>query len=126
MTKGAILTYPYKSQPQIDPRTRQRMGRPFIALIDSGSDRNLFPSTLGEIMEMKIKSGKIRPIMGIGGKIIFAYMHEIKLYLGSECFVTRADFTYEQEVPLLGRDGFFNYFRRISLFEKEMKIELEV
>jgi len=33
--------------------------------------------------------------------------------------------TPEQKVPLLGRNGFFNYFKKVVFKEKEKEVELE-
>jgi len=94
-------------------------------LVDSGSDFNLFPASWGENVGMNIKKGKYNPIGGIGNSKIDAYRHEIKLYVGSDKFTTQADFSYEQNTPLLGREGFFNLFKDTSFNEKERYVQLE-
>ncbi len=94
----------------------------FQALVDSGSDKNLFPAKLGEFMRIDVKKGKARNIMGIGGKNIVAYTHKVKLYIAKLNFDMQVDFSYEQEMPLLGRDGFFNLFKHISFSEKMKEV----
>jgi len=121
---GKRLVYKYLEFPQRDPKTGQlvsiyrpfikvmfsfghTLSRPFHALIDSGSDRNLLPASLGEMIGMKVKTGKSRTILGIGKANIVAYSHKVKLYIGGLDFDVTIDFSYEQEVLILGRKGFF-------------------
>lgn len=96
----------------------------FNCLLDSGSDFNLFPAKLGELMHLSITKGKRKEIHGIGDSVIIAYTHQVKLYLGPTYFLTNVDFAYGQTTPLLGRDGFFDHFKTISFNEKEKFIEL--
>lgn len=93
------------------------------ALVDSGSDRNLFPAKLGELVNIDIRKGNVRPIEGIGNSSIRAYTHRIKIYIASYNFETEADFAYEQQSLLLGREGFFNFFKKIEFKEKEKSVE---
>lgn len=115
MPQTKKLAFDYFPFPKKDPRTGKivkeifypviplrisyghKLGRPFQALVDSGADRNLFP--------------------------IKAFTHKIKLYLGVEVFKTEADFSYEQGVPLLGRAGFFNLFKRVTFKESDRVVE---
>jgi len=86
------------------------VGWEFQALVDSGSDRNLLPAELGEDVGIDIMSGKLRRIQGIGkGNFVNAYAHKIKIFISNYSFDSEADFCYEQQAPLLGRDGFFNH-----------------
>ena len=48
-----------------------------LCLIDSGADRNLFPSSLGESVGIILKKGKIVEHRGIGGVSILAYRHKV-------------------------------------------------
>lgn len=102
----------YKSKPSWD----------FQALIDSGSDRNLFPASIGESVGIDVKSGNLRPIRGIGDHDIPAYTHKVKILIGPCNFEAEIDFSYEQKMPLLGRDGFFDAFKDISFNQKAKKV----
>lgn len=102
-----------------------RLGRPFHSLVDSGAERNLFPADLGEILSMKVRKGKSIDILGIGGVQIKGYTHKIRLYVGTVSFSTEADFSYQQQVPLLGRTGFFNLFKRVVFDENKKILDLE-
>jgi hypothetical protein len=102
----------YKDKPSWD----------FQALVDSGSDRNLFPAEIGETIGMDIKSGNRRPIRGIGDHDIMAYTHKVKILAAGKTFEAEIDFSYEQKSPLLGRSGFFNFFKEICFNEKVLEI----
>ena len=144
MSTSRKLTFPYLSIPKRDPKTKEiigdvyypvvpirvsyghKLGRAFHALIDSGAGRNLFPAELGEMVGINIKKGKISEILGIGGVVIKGFSYKIKIYVGTRSFRTMADFSYEQQVPLLGREGFFDLFDKILFKQKERIVELEV
>lgn len=97
---------------------------PVNCLLDSGADKNLFPAQWGEAVGIEIKSGEIITHYGIGSKDIKCFRHKATLFIGAYKFETEADFSFEQSFPLLGRDGFFRYFKRITFHEKEHLIEL--
>jgi len=104
----------------------KKHSRIFHALVDSGSDRNLFPAGLGESIGLDIKSGKERPIYGIGNAKLTAYGHNVLLHLGSGEFKTIVDFSYEQNMPLLGRRGFFDIFKRVEFRERKREVEFKL
>lgn len=135
--------YHYLPNPRKDPKTGKIIGQiyyPVIpiklgykhhifkylinSLVDSGSDRNLFPAEIGENLGIKIKNEFCQEIGGIGGIKIIAFAHEVKIYLGSFVIDTFVDFAYEQKVPLLGRNGFFNYFKTVTFKEKSNVLEI--
>lgn len=139
------LSFNYVPFPTVDPEKKNIIGqifRPLIpvrigykynlfrnpinALLDSGSDRNLFPSYVGEEIGIRIKKGKYQNVGGIGGVGIKAFTHPVKIFVGSHSFETFIDFSYEQQVPILGRIGFFNYFDKVIFKEKKRVIEIEV
>ena len=103
---------------------KHKLGRLINALTDSGSDRNLFPAAYGELVGIPVKKGKLIDITGIGNISIKAYRWEIKLYVGSTAFITLVDFSYEQQIPLLGRNGFFNKFSEVIFRDKTKEIIL--
>lgn len=94
-------------------------------LVDSDADKNLFPAEWGERVRIKIKSREEVIHYRIGKKDVKAYRHKVKPYIGGYNFETEADFSYEHQFPLLGREGFFKYFKRIIFHEKERFVELE-
>lgn len=90
---------------------------PFDALIDSGSDRNLFPLYFAKFLGITFK-GRPKKIYGIGDNFIEAYTAKISIWLSKKEYKTEADFSSQQRAPLLGRDGFFNLFKSIKFNEK--------
>lgn len=104
---------------------------PVSCLLDSGADRNLFPAHWGESLGIKVKETKFHTTFGIGNQPpIIVYPHKgIKFYVGNELgtkivFNSDIDFCYEHQIPILGREGFFKYFKRIS-FLNNFEVELE-
>src|SRR3989344_2613290 len=113
--KGEKSTLP---KPFIDIQVNYRHQRMIgiRALVDSGSDYNLFPGAICEALGIKIKKGKLLPIYGIGMKEpIPAYRHfGIKIFMEGMNFDTFADFSLEHEVSILGQNGFFDKFEKIT------------
>lgn len=106
---------------------KHKLGKVAVdCLTDSGADINLFPADWGESVGINIKKGGKQIINGIGAIGVESFVHEVKIYLGADIsFITKANFSYSQEIPLLGRTGFFNHFKRVSFFENDRILELE-
>lgn len=98
---------------------------PIKCLIDSGAGRNLFPAELGILLGIDIESGVPIVHQGIGKDTLKAYTHNISLFVGIFSFDTEVDFSYEHSFPLLGRYGFFEYFRKVMFNEEEKMVELQ-
>ena len=137
-----ITACPYTFPPKQNPKTKkitkgvflpiipvrlnhnhQLFPNPINALLDSGSERNLFPAFFAERLNINVKKGQIQPTRGIGTIIVTAYTHNIKICVRSICFDTQIDFSYEIDYPLLGRDGFFNKFKRVTFNGKCVELE---
>jgi len=97
---------------------------PVNCILDSGSDRNLFPGWFAKNIGINLKKGKKKIIRGIGAMGITAYEHEVDIYVEDKKFKTTIDFSDDQQVGLLGRSGFFNLFQKIIFKEKNKIIEL--
>ncbi len=93
-------------------------------LFDTGSDRNLFPADWGRSLNLKIENNKKVKIGGIGDNEIIAYTHPVVLYVGTHKIVTEADFSDEQNMPLLGRIGFMDKVEEIIVNEKKRSIRI--
>mgnify|MGYP001591024877 CR=1 FL=1 len=132
----AKISFSYFVQDKLDPKTGQVIGhilRPYIpirlslhhgnptnyvnALVDSGSDRNLFLIQWGQILRVPFRKIKPVQIVGIGKAIITAYPYRVNVWVHNKKYETDADFSSQQETPLLGRSGFFNLFNEI-IFEE--------
>lgn len=119
--------YLYDQRPYIPIRLSYRHNFSKIetlCLLDSGADRNLFHSSLGESVGITIKKGKLVEHRGIGGISLLAYRHKIKLFVGTYSFETEADFSKDQTVSLLGRGGFFAFFKAITFKERDKVVNL--
>jgi hypothetical protein len=84
------------------------------ALIDSGSELCLFPSSLARALEICLKSGRQDWIKGIALDEIQTYLHKIGLTLrGEKTIEIEVGFLELDLIPdggLLGQDGFFDQF----------------
>jgi hypothetical protein len=98
--------------------------RSFTCLVDSGSDSNLFPAQIAELLKIKLTKDKAIIVYGIGKSKVTAYRHNLKIYMGAINFMADIDFAYQQPVPLLGRKGFFDNFKTVTFNEKEKFVEL--
>ncbi len=93
-------------------------------LFDTGSDRNLFPADWGRSLGLKIEKGKKVKIGGIGGKELIAYTHKVTLHIQGNKIITEADFSAEQNTPLLGRIGFMDKVTEIIINERKRYIKI--
>jgi hypothetical protein len=105
-----------------------QVGRSIYALVDSGSDISVFPAKYAEIYfkmsRKKIEKGKKVKIKGIGGSQIIGFKHNITLHALKFRLKTQVYFSYNQEVPILGRKGFFDKFKSVNFYENDKIIEL--
>lgn len=72
-------------RPMISIRISKGHGQisfPFDALIDSGSDRNLFPLKFATAIGIQFKKIKPKQIMGIGKVIVDAYSAKVNIWIG--------------------------------------------
>lgn len=97
----------------------------FPALIDSGADFSLFPAQMLDILGTELEAGKKRFVYGVGDHKIITYTHNLNITVGDYTFKTKIDFSRNQHVPLLGRSGFFDKFKRISFDQKGKMMKFE-
>lgn len=64
--------------------------------------------------------------MGIGNVSVLAYRHKVKIYVEGYNFNTFADFSEQQNIPLLGRITFAEHFKRVCLHGKDNKAYIEL
>ena len=140
---GKITGYSYLPRPYEDPETNilgeiyqpmiairiskdhGQLSLQFDALIDSGADRNLLPLRFATGAGIQFKKTKPRKIYGIGSGYIDAYTAKVNRWVGTKKYETMADFSPQQNVPILGRDGFFNLFKSIKFDESGKFVYLE-
>ena len=126
------MRFPYQERPRnpseafpnvtsrsvpIIPVTLSSKGQSFTmdALVDSGADNCIFPGMLGVGLGIEVQRGPKQKIFGLGGRVIEAHFHHVKLKVGNaECDVY-AGFTFDSIgiSGLLGQRGFFDHFRVI-------------
>lgn len=94
-------------------------------LLDSGADFNLLPADIGEKLGLKITKGKKVEHIGIGNIGVAAYSHSVKLFVKDHTFKTEIHFSYDHKIPLLGRHGFFAFFKRVTFNEEDLRVDLE-
>lgn len=100
----------------------------YQAIIDSGADLCIFHGQIGEILGLKIESGKLLKFSGISGQQLAAYFHDIELEVGGHKFNCYAGFSKEiDNMPygLLGQIGFFDLFNVIFDYNKQV-LELKL
>lgn len=116
--KETILPKPF-----IDVVINYKHGPMFsvTALVDSGSDTNLLPGSICPTLGINIKKGIRIPISGIGSREpVIAYRHfGVKMFVEGYSFETFVDFCEEQQVALLGQNGFFDKFKSITFKKLE-------
>lgn len=84
----------------------------YAALLDSGSDYNIFHGDIATYLGIKLTTGSRQNIMGIGGKIK-GYEHKLHLKIGAYKYLARLTFSNqlpENTLAVLGARGFFNQF----------------
>ncbi|PIV07904.1 hypothetical protein CO007_04050 [Candidatus Roizmanbacteria bacterium CG_4_8_14_3_um_filter_36_10] len=99
---------------------------PILCLIDSGADMNLFPAHMGESIGIDITKYPQSGTRGIGNAppIVTYKVPNIDLLIGYKAapdYLIKADvfFTPNQQIPLLGREGFFKFFKMVSFINNE-------
>lgn len=108
----------------------KRLDFSFDSIIDSGADYCVFPSQLGELIGLNVGLGKRLPTYGVGGQETL-FFHHIKctFIIGSEAwdFSCLAGFSRKMNhkgIGLLGRQGFFNLFKKVEFLEGQRKLIL--
>jgi hypothetical protein len=104
----------------------------YEALVDSGSDRNIFPSAIAELLGIDLAATKHVHYVGgvVAGERRPVYFHPIEIEvggLGGPAFMTSAGFMPEFSkggYGLLGRNGFFNEFTFVKFKDAEHVLEI--
>ena len=99
----------------------------YHAIIDSGADLCIFHAQIGEVLGLKIESGKLLNFNGISGQQLISYFHDIEIEVGGHKFNCYAGFSRDiDNMPygLLGQVGFFDLFNIVFDYKKQ-RIELK-
>jgi len=86
------------------------------AFFDTGADVSLAPYSVSEALGLDLSLGEKVTIGGVGGGTLTAYIHDVKVELGSISMVVPIAIAEDDSVPmLLGRYGFFDKIGMITL-----------
>ena len=98
-------------------------------MVDSGADICLFNQSVGEAIGIDIKSGKLREVFGVGGKVSLYYMHQVIIEVGKLKYKIDAGFMPDvagRVMPygLVGQKGFFeNFIVKFDLLKEEINLK---
>ena len=101
----------------------------YEVLVDSGADICLFNQSVGEAIGIDIKSGKLREVFGVGGKVSLYYMHQVIIEVGKLKYKIDAGFMPDvagRVMPygLVGQKGFFeNFIVKFDLLKEEINLK---
>lgn len=94
-----------------------------LALLDTGADWCLFPSSVGQYLQIQIEQGKKMEFRGVSG-FGLAYFHGVTLEIGGwehNCLVGFSADLDKMNVPaVLGQYGFFDHYEVNFDFKKEL------
>lgn len=105
---------------------KNKWSKNFIkALVDSGSDYNVFPSSFANGIGIDHKKGEYQKIVGVGGLLTDSYINFVKIKIENKEIETIIQFGEKIQTPLLGREGFFNYFDYLKFNTKRRFLEIK-
>jgi len=119
----------YVPKPFINLAVNYKRGEPRVikALVDSGADFNLFPGYVGDLLKINVKKGSKRNAVGIGGMQIESFFHEgVGIFIEGHKIETNAYFSYQQQIPILGQNGFFDKCNTVTFNRKEEEIIITI
>ena len=99
-----------------------------FALIDSGADFCLFQGSIGKYIGLDVASGEKKSLLGIKQEPVLIYFHNILLRISGQEIPCYTGFSFDLEkLPygILGQNGFFNQYKVILDYKKEI-VELEM
>ncbi|KKT84106.1 MAG: hypothetical protein UW82_C0027G0003 [candidate division WWE3 bacterium GW2011_GWC2_44_9] len=98
--------------------------------LDTGAHYNVFPEEVAlasfGMSQKSISKGLELPILGVGGCSATAYGFDVEIIHPYFKFMSKIYFLKNQPFPLLGRVGFMDHFDKITLNEKDKKLELVI
>ena len=100
----------------------------YFAMIDSGADINLFHAEIADLLGIDVRSGDQGKVSGITqGESEPFYTHPVTLNIGGWDFETEVGFMPKLSHNghgLLGQNGFFDLFSKVSFSKAKHEIEL--
>ncbi len=95
------------------------------ALVDSGSDHNVFPEEFAAEIGLDYKKGMKYKSTTVNEYSFTVYGNRVMIDCGIKMIDTVIYFGENVKIPVLGREGFFNYFKSVSFDIKGKKIGFE-
>ena len=97
----------------------------YEALVDSGSDFNIFPTEIAQRLNIDLKNSQTIHFSGVEDSPIEGYIARVLLSINHENFKTNVVFA---DLPnasgILGQNGFFDIFSvKFNLFKEEIEIK---
>ena len=86
---------------------------PYLVLVDSGADTNLFSASLADDLGLTLEEGKPVSVQGATGEAATVYEHVITIAVAGATFETTAafaDLPHLALAGLVGQQGFFEHF----------------
>lgn len=99
----------------------------WIFLVDSGADYCYLPASVGEALNINIKSVQPRKSQGITSTPFLSYFHDVDCKIGGWYHKMEIGFSYDLNgLPfgILGREEFFSLFK-VCVDHKKEEIELK-
>lgn len=130
--KGIDITRPVIPITLRNPLATRALQIGYEALVDSGSDRSIFPAELADLLNIDLRtSTKILYVAGVvAGERRPIYLHPIEIEVGGRdgsTFEVLAGFMPDFSKSghgLLGRDGFFDQFSFVKFKDLDNVIEI--
>jgi hypothetical protein len=99
------------------------------ALVDSGSDCNLFAPILGDIIGVDVERGRERPIGGVvAAQRRTFFEHDLEIVVGGWVFPAKVGFMRELASNtgegIVGQTGFFDQFKFVKFDKRKGTVEL--
>jgi hypothetical protein len=84
-------------------------------LLDSGADNCMFHSSVADILGLELAKGEPRIFYGIAKQAAHGFLHTIQLQVEgfNETIEIKAAFTEDNDIPLIGQVGFFDFYQVI-------------
>jgi len=93
------------------------------ALVDSGADKCIFPTPVGELIGLDVHSVEPEYSGGIDAIKVPVYCHDITIVIRNNPINVRCGFIDKLPIGLLGQEGFFDQYK-ITFFYKEKYFDI--
>lgn len=97
-----------------------------LCLIDSGAEFCVLDAEIGQAMGLIIEEGTPVSLSGVQDPRFTAYLHDIEYKLAGKRYSATVAFSYNTRMGhgILGRKGFFDYFK-VSIDHRNRKFALD-